>query len=262
METSMANDRQLPATVEPKSNDQATPAGAFFIDLDLLDDNPYQPRAERDELRSAQLRESIAREGQLQPILVRRTGARWQIVFGHGRVEALRRLRNEAKTEADRSRFSKVRAEERSNVSDEQMLLLGLVENTQREDISPVDCASALIRLKSLRPDLQTIRQIAGEVQMERPRVKRLLRLHAAPQFIKDAVSKGRSVIIKGANDDSGSESETADQPDTSPAKASPVKTREIRRLDLCSALELARLHAYWSKHPSNEKAVERPTRE
>ena len=119
METSMVNDHQPQAAVDSTLPDRAVPPEPLFIDLDLLDDNPYQPRAERDELKSAQLRESIANQGQLQPILVRKAGARWQIIFGHGRVEALRSLRNDAKTEADRIRFSKVRAELRSDVSDE-----------------------------------------------------------------------------------------------------------------------------------------------
>src|SRR5262252_7388191 len=176
METSMVNDRQASTAVEPKLTDRATPPDLLFIDLDLLDDNPYQPRADRDELKSAQLRESMASRGQLQPILVRKAGERWQIIFGHGRVEALRRLRNDAKTEAERVRFAKVRAEARSDVSDEQMLLLGLLENIQREDISPVDCAEALFRLRSMRPELDNIEAIASKVGMEPAKVKRLLR--------------------------------------------------------------------------------------
>src|SRR5262249_16772969 len=55
------------------------------------------------------------------------------------------------------------------------------------------------------------------------------------------------------ANDDSENDSDTAAQPDASPAKASAVKTTQIRKLDLCSALELAKLHAHWSEHPTDE---------
>jgi ParB/RepB/Spo0J family partition protein len=241
METTTMNDRQSQAAVEPESNDQPKPPELLFIDLDLLDDNPYQPRAERDELKSAQLRESIAKQGQIQPILVRRAASRWQMISGHGRVEALRTLRKEAKTEAERRRFSRARAEERLNVSDDQMLVLGLLENIQREDISPLDCASALARLKSLRPDLQTIQDIAREVSMEPPRVKRLLRLHAAPQVIKDAVAKGTNVLIEAEPGESETEREDS--------RGSRDKTRETRRLDLSSALLLAQLHAYWTKN-------------
>jgi len=239
METSMVNDRQWKAAVGPELTDQAKPPEILLIDLDLLDENPFQPRAERDELKSAQLRQSIANQGQLQPILVRRAAARWQIIFGHGRVEALRRLRNEAKTEAERSRFSKIRAEERSNVSDDQMLVLGLLENIQRDDISPLDCAAALARLKTLRPDLQTIQEIAREVSMEPPKVKRLLRLHAAPNVIKDAVSKGKNVLIDAEAENSEAE----------PGEAEGTKTQETRRLDVSSALALAQLHAYWTEN-------------
>jgi len=248
METSMVNDHQPQAAVDSTLPDRAVPPEPLFIDLDLLDDNPYQPRAERDELKSAQLRESIANQGQLQPILVRKAGARWQIIFGHGRVEALRSLRNDAKTEADRIRFSKVRAELRSDVSDEQMLLLGLLENIQREDISPVDCAAALFRLRSLRPDLDTLEAIAREVGMERPRVWRLLRLHAAPQVIKDAVSKGKPFQVPIGARDSDPRMENVKIPDED-------RMQEVRKLDLSSALSLARLYAHWRETATDQAA-------
>ncbi len=244
METSKLNDRQLQAVIAPELNDQTTASELLLIDLDLLDDNPYQPRAERDELKAAQLRESIGNQGQLQPILVRRAGARWQIIFGHGRVEALRKLRNEATTDAMRSSFSKVRAEQRTNVSDDQMLLLGLLENIQRDDISPLDCAAALIRLRSLRPQLDTNEAIAQEVGLDTQKVGRLLRLHAAPSVIKDAVSKGMNVAVAADPE----ESELA-------SEESQAKTTQRRRLDASSALELTKLHAYWTETSTPEIA-------
>src|SRR5215471_13084422 len=146
MDAITLNDRQSKNALEPTRRDEASAGEILLIDLNLLDNNPYQPRTDRDEAKAAELRKSIAAQGQLQPILVRRTGARWQIICGHGRVEALRQLRDTASNEADRERFAGVRAEERLNVSDHQMLVLSLLENIQREDISPVDCATALVR--------------------------------------------------------------------------------------------------------------------
>jgi len=247
METSMMIDRQASTAVEPKLTDRTTPE-LLLIDLDLLDDNPYQMRAERDELKAAELRESIANQGQLQPILVRKAGVRWQIIFGHGRVEALRSLRNDAKTEADRARFSKVRAEERSDVSDEQMLLLALLENIQREDISPVDCSEALFRLRTIRPELDTIEAIAGKVGMEPPKVKRLLQLYAAPKVIKDAVSKGKTFVAPVGAADSDPRLENVKLPDAD-------RMQEVRKLDLSSALSLARLYAHWCQNPTDQTA-------
>ncbi len=104
METSITNGDPLTGAFEAKPTDEAKSGRVLSIDLDLLDDNPYQPRTERDELKAAQLRANIATQGQLQSILVRRVGARWQIIFGHGRVDALRKLRNEATSETDRCR--------------------------------------------------------------------------------------------------------------------------------------------------------------
>src|SRR5258708_8277253 len=160
MDAMKLNDRQAQTEVglelKPK-----TPPELLLLDLDLLDDNPYQPRSERDESKAVQLRESIATQGQLQAILVRRAGARWQIIFGHGRVEALRKWRNEATSEADRRRFSTVKAEERFNVSDELMLVLALLENGHREDISPLDCAAALMRLRAMHPEMHAVEESA-----------------------------------------------------------------------------------------------------
>jgi len=252
MVTSITNGHPLTGAVEAKPADEAKSGRVLSIDLDLLDDNPYQPRAERDEVKAAELCESIAREGQLQPILVRPMGARWQIIFGHGRVSALKRLHREATTEEERSRFSTVRAEERTDVSDDQMVVLSLVENVQREDLSPVDCAAALDRLRSLRPDLKTLRQIAEVVHMDRLRAWRLLRLHVAPAVIKDAVSKGRTVLVKQVTDEPEDQIDGEDQPNTS--NPSGEKTRETRRLDLCSALELAKLHAVWTQEHTGEQ--------
>src|SRR5215472_10848232 len=252
METSITNGNSLTGAVESQPTDEAKSGRVLSIDLDLLDDNPYQPRAQRDEVKAAELCESIAREGQLQPILVRPMGARWQIIFGHGRVAALRQLRREASTEEERSRFSKVRAEERTDVSDDQMVMLALVENVQREDLSPVDCAVALDRLRSLRPDFKTIRQIAVVVHMDRDRVWRLLRLHAAPAVIKDAVSKGRNVPVKEVTNEPEDQIDGEDQPN--PSNPSGEKTRETRRPDLCSALELAKLHAVWTREYTGEQ--------
>jgi ParB/RepB/Spo0J family partition protein len=224
----------------PELNPKTTPPELLLLDLDLLDDNPYQPRTQRDELKAAELRDSIATQGQLQPILVRRTGRRWQIIFGHGRVEALRRLRNEATSEADRRRFSTVRAEERADVSDEQMLVLALLENIQREDISPLDCAAALVRLRSMHPETHSIEAIAREVGMVPEKVKRLLRLHAAPQVIKDALSTGIDVRVGTGPEESSSET-------------SPTETTERRRLEVSSALEFVKLHSYWTENSTPE---------
>ncbi len=249
MDTSKLSVSEPQAAVEHELDDNPSAPELLFIDLDLLDDNPFQPRAERDELKAAQLRESIAHQGQLQPILVRRAGTRWQIIFGHGRVEALRKLRSEATSDAERSHYSKVRAEERSNVSDEQMLVLGVMENIQREDISPLDCAAALVRLKSLRPDLGTTEDIAREMRMDHTKVKGLLRLHAAPQVIKDAVSKGKTVLVPIDDEDSDPKLD-----DVEPEKSA-ARMQEIRRLDFSSALPLAKLYAHWCESRTDETA-------
>src|SRR5260370_38226075 len=93
MDAMKLNDRQWPADVKTELKPRTTPPELLHLDLDLLDNNPYQPRTERDELKTAQLRASIALQGQEQSILVRRPGPRGQISFDHAGEETLRGLR-------------------------------------------------------------------------------------------------------------------------------------------------------------------------
>jgi ParB/RepB/Spo0J family partition protein len=195
------------------------------IPLDELDNNPYQARTQRDPVNAAALRESIRVHGQIQPIQVRATADRWQIIVGHGRVEALRALRAEATNDLDQQRFNTVRAEERLNVSDEDMLILGLIENLKREDISPVDSAAALVTLQSLRQELATTEAVSKAVGLTLEQVRRLFRLHAAPEVIKQAVAEGMEVAADAS-----------------------TETKQTRRLEVTSALELAKLYSHWQE--------------
>jgi ParB/RepB/Spo0J family partition protein len=204
------------------------------IPLDALDNNPHQPRTQRDPVKEAALRESIRVHGQIQPIQVRAAAERWQIIVGHRRVEALRALRADATNDLDRQRFSTVRAEERLNVSDEDMLILGLIENLKREDISPVDSAAALVTLQSLRKELSTTEAVANAVGLTLEQVRRLFRLHAAPELIKQAVAKGVEVTVQSPNPDAETDAS--------------AETKQTRRLDVTSALELAKLYSHWQE--------------
>jgi hypothetical protein len=95
---------------------------------------------------------------------------------------------------------------------------------------------------------LDTIEAIAGKVGMEPPRVKRLLQLYAAPKVIKDAVSKGKSFLAPVGAADSDPRLENVKLPDAD-------RMQEVRKLDLSSALSLARLYAHWCQNPTDQTA-------
>ena len=204
---------------------ESTSAG-LRISVDLIDANPFQVRFELDEQKLSELTDNIRREGTLlQPILVRKVGERYQSIFGHRRVAAFRRLRDGAKTEDDRTRWTTIPARELQNVTDDQMLLLALDENVLRSDLSPVEEALALSRLREVRKDLHTADELAAFTGYKVDKVLRLLRLADAPECIRNAVHKGILVPV------------APDPRDREPA------TQEVRRLDFSSALDLIALH-------------------
>src|SRR5471032_298340 len=81
----------IPALTHPSS-----PPPTWRIALNLLDHNPHQPRSQMDEATLAELMASIRDHGLLQPITVRKVGIRYQVIAGHRRLEAFRRLLAEA----------------------------------------------------------------------------------------------------------------------------------------------------------------------
>ena len=108
------------------------------LPLAAIDSNPYQPRAEisAESLRS--LVESIKEHGVVEPVLVRPVaGERYQLVAGQRRLAAAR--------QAGLAAIPAVV----QDLTDEQVLVLSLVENLQREDLSPVDEARAFQLLAS-----------------------------------------------------------------------------------------------------------------
>jgi len=224
----------------PEANDPAAPPPTWSVPLDKLDPNPFQPRSEMDEAKLAELVEGIREHGLLQPITVRRVpGGRFQVIGGHRRLEAYRRLLNDAQRRDDAEGirwFGCIPAHEKLDVTDELMALLGLVENLQRDDLSPLDAAAGLLRF--LEEHHLSTEALARRTGLEMDRVKRLLRLARAPKVVQDACHVGVMV-------DAG----TAEAP-----------KRERVRLELMAALEFVKLHAHVMK-TAPKKADDRTAR-
>jgi ParB family chromosome partitioning protein len=113
----------------------AVTGGPLLADIDLLDPSPYQPRTRFGEAALEELAQSIRSSGIIQPLVVRRVGARYQLIAGERRWRA-----------AQRAQLLRVPVVLRE-VGDEQALELTLVENIQREDLNPVEQARAFQRL-------------------------------------------------------------------------------------------------------------------
>jgi ParB/RepB/Spo0J family partition protein len=214
----------------------STPAdGALVhIDVDLLDENPFQPRTSMDEAKLVELAASIAQSGLLQSIVVRPAGAgRYQIVAGHRRVAAFKNLKDGASTDEERRRFRLIPAQVKRDLDDSQMAVGAYVENAQRADLSPLEEAAALTKIRDLI-GAGSAKDLACAVGQNEQRVRRLLRLAVAPEVVKDAVTNGLLVpVARGVGD-------------------FPPPRRERRRLDLHAALEFVRLYDHvFAKKPA-----------
>jgi ParB family chromosome partitioning protein len=155
-------------------------AGVAEVDIDLLAPNEQQPRLQIDEGKLDELAQSIKTNGIIQPILVRRTGSTYRIIAGERRWRA-----------AQRAGLHKVPVVVRDvpDGSEKQLLELALIENIQRENLNPVDEATAYQRLTD---EFQlTQDQIAAAVGKDRSSVANFMRLLRLPDEVRADLASG-----------------------------------------------------------------------
>lgn len=145
------------------------------LPLDLITPGPYQPRSIFDKDRLEELAESIRHQGVIQPVVVRSTGDnQYQLIAGERRWRA-----------AQLAGVENIPAIVR-NVPDEIAIAMALVENIQREDLNPIEEATALKRLVL---EFQMTHQEAGEaVGRSRSTVSNLLRLLELSEEVRELV--------------------------------------------------------------------------
>ncbi|EWC42322.1 ParB/RepB/Spo0J family partition protein [Pseudomonas stutzeri] len=148
------------------------------LPLDLIQRGKYQPRRDMDAQALEELAQSIRNHGVMQPIVVRPVGAgRYEIIAGERRWRA-----------SQQAGLQSVPALVRE-VADEAAIAMALIENIQREDLSPIEEAVALQRLQQ---EFQlTQQQVADAVGKSRVAVSNLLRLIGLPEEIKTLLSHG-----------------------------------------------------------------------
>jgi len=157
----------------------------FWVDIDKIKPNPFQPRREFDEDRLKDLADSIRQYGLLQPLTVSREEVEKEdggISVTYELIAGERRLR-----------ASKIAGLEQVpviiRVGDDNMakLELAIIENLQREDLNAVERARAFMRLAD--EFKFTHAQIGMKIGKSREYVSNTLRLLALPQDILDALS-------------------------------------------------------------------------
>jgi ParB family transcriptional regulator, chromosome partitioning protein len=161
-----------------REDDGHTDAIIAQIQLDRIDRNPFQPRADFDPQALDELKRSILEKGIIQPITVRRIANGYQLISGERRVRAARD-----------AGLARIPAYVISVQTDEEMLELALIENLQREHLNPIEIGISYRRL--IEECQLTQEQVAERIGKERSTITNFLRLLKLPEEIQSAVRRG-----------------------------------------------------------------------
>ncbi len=157
------------------------------IPLSKIKASRYQVRAVAEDGRLQDLGESIKEHGLLQPIKVRPVGDRFELVYGHRRLAAMRLLRwKECEAIVE-------------EIGEQESQLQGIIENLQREDLNPKERADSYQKLQQ-EFDLDA-KQIAKMLGVAEETVRRHLDLLELPEEVQEKVSVGRfgPAAVRGA---------------------------------------------------------------
>ena len=165
-------------TTETETPPDASPGAVEHLGIDLLQRGKYQPRRNFDQDRMQELADSIAAQGIVQPIVVRPAGeGRYEIIAGERRWRA-----------AQLAGLHDIPVVVRE-VDDKTAMAVALIENIQRDDLNPLEEATALERL--LGEFGLTHQEVAEAVGKSRTSVTNLLRLLDLNEDVKLLVEKG-----------------------------------------------------------------------
>ena len=152
--------------------------GVNEVAVDSIIPNPMQPRQMLDQEALEELATSIREQGVVQPLVVTKVEGGYQLLVGERRWRAARLAGLDVVPVVVR------------DVSPQQMLELALVENLQREDLNPLEAASAYNHL--LEEFGMTQQQVADKVGKNRVTVTNTLRLLKLPAEVKEALLQGK----------------------------------------------------------------------
>ncbi len=140
--------------------------------------NPYQPRKIFQAEALEELKQSILEHGILQPIIVRKSIRGYEIVVGERRFRA-----------AKEAKLEKIPVVVRE-LTEQQMMELAVLENLQREDLTPIEEAAAYQML--MQKLGLTQEELAKRLGKSRPHIANLVRLLSLPNKIQDLISLGK----------------------------------------------------------------------
>ncbi|MDN7245515.1 ParB/RepB/Spo0J family partition protein [Planococcus shenhongbingii] len=145
------------------------------ISIGEIRTNPYQPRKVFDEIALQELSDSIKEHGILQPVVLRKSGKYFELVVGERRFRA-----------AKLAKLKEVPAIVKE-LTDQQMMELAILENLQREDLTPIEEAEAYQKLMEALNLTQE--QLAFRLGKSRPHIANHIRLLALPENVRQMIS-------------------------------------------------------------------------
>ena len=152
------------------------------IPVEKISPNPHQPRKTFDEIRLQELADSIREHGVQQAIVVRvlnEDDGTYEIVMGERRLRACKLLGLET-----------IPAVIREGMADEVSRELALIENVQREDLTPIEEAQSYSELAEIYDnDLQ---KVAARVSKSQPHIEGRIALLNLPQEVQDLIDQGK----------------------------------------------------------------------
>ncbi|HMN19056.1 MAG TPA: ParB/RepB/Spo0J family partition protein [Candidatus Moranbacteria bacterium] len=148
------------------------------VDIDHVVPNPHQPRLVFDDIKLQELSDSIKQHGVIQPLVVSRSGALYELIAGERRLQA-----------SKLAGLKKVPVIVR-DAAEKEKLELAIIENVQRHDLNPIEEAKAYQKLMESYQLSQE--EVAAKMGKSRSLVANKVRLLALPAEIQRALSEGR----------------------------------------------------------------------
>ena len=171
----MALGKGLSALI-PDNADSKKSESVAYLKTELIKDNSLQPRIKYNNEKLADLVSSIKEKGVLQPILVREKNGNYEVIAGERRLRAARALKMEEIPVIIKS------------VTDQEALVIALVENIQREELNAIEEAEAFKKL--IEEFYYTQDQVAQSIGKDRSTISNILRLLKLPAEIQKGLTE------------------------------------------------------------------------
>ncbi|MDX2050229.1 MAG: ParB/RepB/Spo0J family partition protein [Rickettsiaceae bacterium] len=167
-------------TQNKESHDNQGLRDSMEIDIQAIEPNKFQPRKTFDDNSIVELAESISRHGIIQPLIVRKdkNSEKYQIVAGERRWRA-----------ALISGLEKIPVIIR-DIDDKTLAEQAIIENIQRENLNPIEEASAYLDL--IDKYNYTQGTLASSLGKSRSHVANMLRIHSLPDIVKKYLTEGK----------------------------------------------------------------------